>query len=75
MGLIYSIVRPSVNRDQMDRGGRVRRMTQVMFFMKSRSLAEPPIGVSVITRLDGRQIAQSVYKDLRERKVRNYETL
>jgi len=39
------------------------------------ALAERPIAVSLTTTLDGRQIAQSVYKDLRERKVRNYETL
>jgi len=38
-------------------------------------LAERPITVSVSTYLDGRQVAQSVYKDLRERKVKNYETL
>ncbi len=38
-------------------------------------LAERPIVVSVTTYLDGRQVAQSVYKDLRERKVKNYETL
>ena len=38
-------------------------------------LAERPIAVSVSTYLDGRQVAQSVYKDLRERKVKNYETL
>jgi len=40
-----------------------------------RSLAARPIDVSVTTTLDGRKIAQSVYKDLRERKVKNYETL
>jgi len=39
------------------------------------ALVERPIAVSLTTTLDGRQIAQSVYKDLRERKVRNYETL
>jgi hypothetical protein len=39
------------------------------------SLADRPIDLSVNTKLDGRQIAQSVYKDLRERKVKNYETL
>lgn len=39
------------------------------------ALGERPIAVSVTTCLDGRQIAQSVYKDLRERKVKNYETL
>ena len=39
------------------------------------ALAERPIDVSLTTLLDGRQVAQSVYRDLRERKVRNYETL
>jgi len=37
-------------------------------------VAERPIEVSVTTTLDGRKIAQAVYKDMRERKVRNYET-
>ena len=36
-------------------------------------LAERPIDVSVTTNLDGRRIAQAVYKDMRERKVKNYE--
>jgi len=40
-----------------------------------RALAARPIDVSVTTTLDGRKIAQSVYKDLREQKVKNYETL
>jgi hypothetical protein len=39
------------------------------------ALAERPIDVSVTTLLDGRQVAQSVYRDLRERKIKNYETL
>ncbi|RLD47054.1 MAG: phage tail tape measure protein, partial [Bacteroidetes bacterium] len=39
------------------------------------ALAERPIDVSVTTLLDGRQVAQSVYHDLRERKIKNYETL
>jgi hypothetical protein len=38
-------------------------------------LADRPVEVSVTTLLDGRQVARSVYKDLRERKIRNYETL
>jgi len=42
---------------------------------KMDSLAERPIEISVTTQLDGRKIAQSVYKDLREQKIRNYETL
>ena len=37
-------------------------------------VAERPIEVSVTTTIDGRKIAQAVYKDMRERKVRNYET-
>ena len=38
-------------------------------------LAERPIDLTVTTQLDGRKVAQSVYKDLRERKIKNYETL
>jgi len=37
-------------------------------------IAERPIEVSVTTTLDGRKIAQAVYKEMRERKVRNYES-
>jgi hypothetical protein len=29
----------------------------------------------VTTNIDGRKVAEAVYKDLRERKIRNYETL
>ena len=39
------------------------------------ALAERPIDLSITTKIDGRQIAQAVYKDLRERKIKNYETL
>ncbi|MCL5103027.1 MAG: phage tail tape measure protein, partial [Armatimonadetes bacterium] len=38
------------------------------------ALNDRPIDVSVTTTLDGRKIAQAVYKDMRERKVRNYES-
>jgi hypothetical protein len=34
-------------------------------------LTERPIEVSVTTKLDGRQIARAVYKDMREQKVKN----
>ncbi|MHB9037904.1 MAG: phage tail tape measure protein [Armatimonadota bacterium] len=37
------------------------------------ALADRPIDVSVTTNLDGRKIAQAVYKDMRDKKVRNYE--
>ena len=39
------------------------------------ALAERPIELSVTTKIDGRQVAQAVYKDMQERKIRNYETL
>jgi len=39
------------------------------------ALADRPIEVAVTTLLDGRQVAQSVYRDIRERKIKNYETL
>lgn len=39
------------------------------------ALSDRPIEVNVITKLDGRQIARAVYKDMREQKVKNYETL
>ncbi len=39
------------------------------------SISERPIEIQVTTTLDGRKIAQSVYKDMRERKVKNYETI
>ena len=38
------------------------------------ALGDRPIDVSVTNTLDGRKIAQAVYKDMRERKVRNYES-
>lgn len=38
------------------------------------SLSERPVEVSVTTKLDGRQIAQAVYKDMKEQRVRNYES-
>jgi hypothetical protein len=39
------------------------------------SLSDRPIEVQVTTTLDGRKIAQAVYKDMKERRVKNYETL
>lgn len=39
------------------------------------ALADRPVDLTVTTKLNGRDIAQAVYKDLRERKIRNYETL
>jgi hypothetical protein len=39
------------------------------------ALGERPIDLSVTTKIDGRQVAQAVYKDMREHKIRNYKTL
>ncbi|MHB9131133.1 MAG: phage tail tape measure protein [Armatimonadota bacterium] len=39
------------------------------------SLGTRPLEVTVISKLDGREIARAVYRDLREQKIRNYETL
>ncbi|MFH1922678.1 MAG: phage tail tape measure protein, partial [Planctomycetota bacterium] len=38
-------------------------------------LADRPVELSVTTNIDGRKVAEAVSKDLRERKIRNYETL
>jgi len=41
------------------------------------ALADRPIdlNVTVVSKLDGRAIAQAVYKDIRQQKIKNYETL
>ncbi|MHB1000750.1 MAG: phage tail tape measure protein [Armatimonadota bacterium] len=39
------------------------------------SLSDRPIEVQVTTTLDGRKIAQAVYKDMKERRTKNYETI
>ena len=39
------------------------------------SVAERPIDLAVTTQIDGRVVAEAVYKDMREQKIRNYETL
>lgn len=44
-------------------------------FERIKNLESRPIDIQVKTHIDGRQVAETVYKDLRERRVRNYETL
>jgi hypothetical protein len=58
-------------------GGRTDDLQSIISALcaKLDSLSERPIEVQVTTKLDGRQIAQAVYKDMKERKVKNYETL
>ncbi len=70
-GVSVGTPQPSVSED----GIQAIRYLMETALAKLDALAERPIAVSVTTYLDGRQIAQSVYKDLRERKVKNYETL
>jgi hypothetical protein len=70
-GVFVGTPQPSVSED----GIQAIRYLMETALAKLDALAERPIAVSVTTCLDGRQIAQSVYKDLRERKVKNYETL
>jgi len=54
---------------------RAIRIVLERLLAKQDELGQRPIDLSVALRLDGRQIAQAVYKDLREQKVKNYETL
>jgi len=56
-------------------GGEDLRTVFESLLGKLDALADRPIDVSVTTLLDGRQVAQSVYRDIRERKIKNYETL
>jgi hypothetical protein len=39
------------------------------------AVAERPVDLTVTTQIDGRVVAEAVYKDMREQKIRNYETL
>ena len=33
------------------------------------------VNITVVSKLDGRAIAQAVYRNIRQEKVKNYETL
>lgn len=39
------------------------------------ALGNRPIDVSVTTNIDGRKVAESVFREMQDRKIRNYETL
>ena len=62
-------------RASTEPGGENLRSILEALLGKLDELADRPIDVSVTTLLDGRQVAQSVYRDIRERKIKNYETL
>jgi len=38
-------------------------------------LGQRKMDVSVVTQIDGRKVAEAVYKDMQDKKIRNYETL
>ena len=65
---------PGVGASRETTGEGVRSILDALLG-KLDALADRPIDVSVTTLLDGRQVAQSVYWDIRERKIRNYETM
>lgn len=44
-------------------------------FALLREFVHRPIDVTVVSRLDGREVAKSVYRDMREQRVKGYETL
>lgn len=51
-------------------------LRELLESLLSRSMAcDRPVELSVTTNIDGRKVAEAVYKDLRERRIRNYETL
>jgi hypothetical protein len=53
------------------------QMPLAALLSKLDALGDRPIdvNVTVVSKLDGRAIAQAVYKDIRRQKVKNYETL
>ena len=51
------------------------RMLMENVLARLEAVAERPIDLAVTTEIDGRVVAEAVYKDMREQKIRNYETL
>jgi len=74
---LLSVTRGTLGNSQVAEAGApfydVRPILEAIL-AKLDGVAERPIDVTVTTNLDGRKIAQAVYKDMRERKVRNYES-
>jgi len=73
---LLAVTRGSVASEQASGvAGRSEDLRPILdaILAKLDGLVDRPIDVSVTTNLDGRRIAQAVYKDMRERKVRNYE--
>jgi TP901 family phage tail tape measure protein len=51
------------------------RMLMENVLARLEAVAERPIDLAVTTEIEGRVVAEAVYKDMREQKIRNYETL
>jgi len=75
LGETRGVLAPGVAGTPATSGGENQRTVFESLLGKLDALANRPIDVSITTLLDGRQIAQSVYRDIRERKIKNYETL
>ncbi len=74
---LLSVTRGTLDSGHIsEAGGQFQDMHPILeaILAKLDALGDRPIDVSVTTTLDGRKIAQAVYKDMRERKVRNYES-
>lgn len=73
---LLAVTRGSVASEQSMSPGRNDDLRPILeaILAKLDGLNDQPIDVSVTTKLDGRQIAKSVYKDMREQKVKKYET-
>lgn len=65
---------PGLVPEQGDDPSKLSRLLETLI-AEVRASGDRPVNLTITTKLDGREIAQSVYKDLRERKIRNYDTL
>ncbi len=74
---LLSVTRGALASGQVsEAGGQPQDVRSILeaILTKLDALGDRPMDVSVTTTLDGRKIAQAVYKDMRERKTRNYES-
>jgi hypothetical protein len=73
-GLITPIEKPSaVNGPTTDLAS-IQMLLQQMTTAIT-ELGQRKMDVSVVTQIDGRKVAEAVYKDMQDKKIRNYETL
>ena len=70
----FHVVRSASTDDIQGRESDLRPLIQALLDRLD-VIAHRPVQLAVTTQLDGRSIAEAVYKDLREQRIRNYETL